>query len=131
MPSSEVDRIGIDPCNRACLERALGAVGGRAELRLVDGNDSKPLSADALPHERIVRGDGTSGAVAAASIVAKVVRDRLMTRMDERYPGYGFERNKGYWRPEHAAAVVELGPTPIHRLSFDADCFAEFRAPAT
>ena len=77
-----------------------------------------------------MHGDGTSATIAAASIVAKVARDRLMARLGERYPGYGFERHKGYGRPEHEAAVVKLGPTPEHRLSYKAvaRCIAEWRA---
>jgi hypothetical protein len=76
-------------------------------------------------HELIVRGDATSATIAAASIVAKVARDRLMTRLSERYPGYGFERNAGYWTPGHVAAVQKLGPTPQHRRTFNARRFAE------
>lgn len=115
IPASQIDRIGLGPANRACLERALRAVGGRAELRLVDGY---ALGANALVHERIVRGDATSATVAAASIVAKVSRDRLMARLGERYPGYGFERHKGYRTTEHREAVATLGPSPVHRLNF-------------
>ena len=128
IPASQIDRIGIDPANAACLERALRALGERAELRLVDGRLA--LGAGAPAHELIVRGDATSATVAAASIVAKVARDRLMARLGERYPGYGFERNAGYGTPEHMVAVGELGPTPEHRRSFNARCFAEAVVPA-
>jgi ribonuclease HII len=121
IPASDIDRIGLQAANIACLERALRAIAERAELRLVDGNFV--LGDDAPEHERIIRGDGTSAAVAAASIVAKVARDRLMDRLAERYPGYGFERNKGYGTKEHEAAVVKLGPTPEHRLSLSVRCF--------
>ena len=88
IPASKIDKIGIDPANAACLERALRALGERAELRLVDGRLA--LGADAPAHELIVRGDAISATVAAASIVAKVTRDRLMARLDRRYPSYGF-----------------------------------------
>jgi ribonuclease HII len=115
----EIDRIEIDPANRACLEQALRAVGGRAELRLVDGG-TVPLGPEALPHERVPGGDGISASIAAASIVATEARDRLMAHLGERYPGYGFERNKGHATPEHKAALRELGPTPQHRRSFKA-----------
>jgi hypothetical protein len=128
IPASQIDRIGIDQANVACLERALRALGERAELRLVDGRLA--LGAGAPVHELIVRGDATSATIAAASIVAKVARDRLMARLGERYPGYGFERNAGYWTPEHVLAVGELGPTPEHRRSFNARCFAEAVVPA-
>ncbi len=117
IPGSQIDRIGIDPANAACLERALRGLGERAELRLVDGRLA--LGAGAPVHERIVRGDATSVTIAAASIVAKVARDRLMARLGARYPGYGFERNKGYWSEEHVVAVAKLGPTREHRLSFN------------
>jgi ribonuclease HII len=127
IPASQIDRIGIDPANVACLERALRALGERAELRLVDGRLA--LGAGAPVHELIVRGDATSATIAAASIVAKVARDRLMARLSERYPGYGFERNAGY-SPEHVVAVGKLGPTPEHRRSFNARCFAEAVVPA-
>jgi ribonuclease HII len=115
IPASEIDRIGLYSANVACLERALRAVGERAELRLVDGY---ALGPGAPVHERIVRGDATSATVAAASIVAKVTRDRLMARLGERYPGYGFERHKGYRTKEHRVSFAKLGPSPEHRLSF-------------
>ena len=116
IPARQIDRIGIDPANVACLERALRALGERAELRLVDGRLA--LGTGAPAHELIVRGDATSATIAAASIVAKVARDRLMARQGERHPGYGFERNAGYWTPKHIVAIAELGPSPVHRLSF-------------
>jgi ribonuclease HII len=122
VPASEIDRIGLDPANVACLEGALRAVGERAELRLVDGRLA--LGAGAPVHELIVRGDATSATIAAASIVAKVARDRLMARLGERYPGYGFESHAGYGTTEHMVGVAKLGPTPEHRLSFNARCFA-------
>src|SRR5439155_19245266 len=105
IPASQIDRIGIDPANAACLDRALRAVGERAELRLVDGDGRRALSAGAPVHEWIVKGDATSAAIAAASIVAKVARDRLMARLGERYPGYGFDRHKGYGTTVHRVAV--------------------------
>ena len=117
--ASQIDRIGIDPANVACLEGALRAVGERAELRLVDG--CLALGAGAPVHELIVRGDATSATIAAASVVAKLAGDRLMARLGELYPGYGFERNMGHWSEEHLAALAKLGPTPEHRLTFNAD----------
>ena len=83
IPACQIDRIGIDPANAACLERALRALGERAELRLVDGDGRRPLGASAPVHEWIVRGDATSATIAAASIVAKVARDRLMARLGD------------------------------------------------
>ena len=126
IPASQIDRIGIDPANAACLERALRALGERAEVRLVDGRLA--LSAGAPAHELIEHGDATSAAIAAASIVAKVARDRLMVRLGERYPGYGFERHAGYGTKEHMLAVVTLGPIREHRRSFNARCFVDFDA---
>jgi ribonuclease HII len=116
IPASQIDRIGLRAANLACLERALRAVGERAELRFVDGY---ALGPGAPVHERIVRGDATSATVAAASIVAKAARDRLMARLGERYPGYGFGRHKGYGTKEHKAAVAKLGPSREHRLTFN------------
>jgi ribonuclease HII len=127
IPASEIDRIGLQAANLACLERALRAVGERAELRLVDGRFV--LGNDAPVHETIEHGDGTSATIAAASIVAKVARDRFMSYMGERYPEYGFERNKGYWSKEHVAAIKKLGPIRgEHRMSLGVPCFAEWRA---
>jgi len=114
IPASTIDQIGLGPANRTCLERALRALGDQPELRLVDGYE---LGAGAPVHERIAHGDKKSATVAAASIVAKATRDRVMTRLAERYPDYGFERHKGYGRPEHVAAIKEFGPIPEHRLS--------------
>jgi ribonuclease HII len=127
IPASQIDRIGLRPANLTCLDQALRVVGESADLRLVDGYT---LGAGAPVHEQIVHGDRTSATIAAASIVAKVARDRLMARLGERYPDYGFERHKGYGRPEHVAAIVKFGPTPEHRLSNKAvaRCIAEWRA---
>jgi ribonuclease HII len=127
LSARQIDEIGIQAANQACLEHALRSVGERAELRLVDGK--LELGPEAPAYELIVHGDGTSATVAAASIVAKVARDRLMTDLGERYPGYGFERHKGYLTEAHAAAVAKLGPTPEHRRSFNARCYAEFVQP--
>jgi ribonuclease HII len=121
IPASLIDRIGLRPANLACMEQALRLVGERAELRFVDGYR---LGAGAPVHERIVRGDATSATIAAASIVAKVTRDRLMARLAERYPGYGFERHKGYRTKEHRAALATLGPSSEHRMSFSPSRFA-------
>jgi ribonuclease HII len=71
-----------------------------------------------LPQQAIVRGDSICSAIAAASIVAKVARDRIMVGLDRRFPGYGFARNRGYGTAEHLAALRRLGPSPIHRFSF-------------
>lgn len=89
---------------------------GRAfPLMLVDG---RPLSPFVWRHEALVKGDATSLAVALASVVAKVSRDRIMTALDDEFPGYGFRENKGYGTPAHIAAIRSRGATPLHRLTF-------------
>ena len=82
---------------------------------VVDGLPVKGLSQE---HEAVVGGDGKVHSIACASVVAKVVRDRLMHTLAGRYPGYGWETNVGYGTPEHRSALARLGPTPHHRLSF-------------
>lgn len=92
----------------------------------MDGDGRRPLGPSAPVHEWIPQGDGTSATIAAASIVAKVARDRLMARLGEHYPGYGFERHKGYGTPEHMVAIAQFGLTPEqHRLSFNVRRFAD------
>jgi ribonuclease HII len=88
------------------------------------------LGTGAPVHELIIHGDATSATIAAASTVAKLARDRLMARVGARYPGYAFERHKGYGRPEHKAAVAKLGPTRAHRLSSRWFADAVVTAPA-
>jgi ribonuclease HII len=80
--------------------------------------DAFPLKACNLPQTNIIGGDGISLSIAAASIIAKVHRDRLMIDLDAQYPDYGFARHKGYPTPEHQAALRRLGPCPIHRRTF-------------
>jgi ribonuclease HII len=89
---------------------------------LVDGFRLGPLAPE---HRAVVDGDTRSAAIAAASIVAKVVRDRAMHRLDALYPAYGFASHVGYITPGHSAVVRERGPSEIHRLSFEARCYAE------
>lgn len=113
-----VDREGIQAANLGSLERAVRALRAPADARvLVDGY---ALGRGAPAHERLVRGDGTSAAVAAASIIAKVARDRLMAALDERHPGYAFGVHAGYGTAAHRAAIATLGPSPQHRRSFGA-----------
>jgi ribonuclease HII len=92
----------------------------------VDGFRLGPLAPE---HEAIVDGDTKSAAVAAASIVAKVVRDRAMRRLDALYPQYGFRSHVGYITPAHSAVVRERGPCPIHRRSFQALCYLDEDEP--
>ena len=120
IPPAAIDRDGLHRSNLRGLREALRALTPPAEACLVDGFR---LGLEAPEHVAIVDGDTKSAAIAAASIVAKVVRDRLMHRMDALYPGYGFASHVGYITPGHSAIVRERGPTGIHRRSFDARCY--------
>jgi len=97
------------------MRRAIAAMTVSPALALVDGNYAFDLP---CPVRTVVGGDGLSASIAAASILAKTARDRLMTEMDEAYPGYGFAGHKGYRAQVHADALLRLGPCPIHRLSW-------------
>lgn len=110
-----IDRAGLHRSNLAALTEALRRLGGGYDLAFVDGFD---VDDDGLGACRLVRGDGKSAAVAAASVVAKVTRDRLMVQMSERFPGYGFVEHVGYATAEHRAALQRLGPCELHRRSF-------------
>ena len=115
---ASVDRIDRDNILRASLwasARAVKALPERPKLVFMDGNMKIDCGCDC---EAVVSGDALVLSVAAASIVAKVTRDRYMTRLGEVYPGYGFERHMGYSVPEHVRALNALGPTPHHRRSF-------------
>ena len=111
----EIDRLNILTGTRLAMERALRGLPVHPEHVVVDG---LPVSGLPWDHEAVVKGDGRVHSISCASIVAKVVRDRLMVRLSRRYPGYGWERNMGYGTEEHRAALDRLGPTPHHRLSF-------------
>ena len=118
--SDAIDRNGLHRMNLAGLRSALHALSPPAEVCLVDGFR---LGAQAPVHRAVVDGDERSAAIAAASIVAKVVRDRAMWRMDALYPHYGFASHVGYITPGHSAKVRERGPSGIHRRSFQALCY--------
>ena len=122
IPPSVIDRDGLHRSNLRGLREALTALAPPAEVCLVDGFRLGPL---APPHRAVVDGDQRSAAIAAASVVAKVVRDRLMHRMDALYPQYGFVSHVGYITPSHSAAVRARGPSEIHRRSFQALCYAD------
>ncbi|MFI5273955.1 MAG: ribonuclease HII [Ktedonobacterales bacterium] len=111
----EVDRLNVLRATHTAMARALSHLGGY-DHALIDGRPVRSL--DLGPHTAIVDGDATSYAIACASIVAKVVRDRLMRLLARRYPGYGWERNAGYGTREHLDALRSLGVTPLHRRSF-------------
>jgi ribonuclease HII len=120
IPAGEIDRVGLHRSNLEGLRAMLRALAPPAEACLVDGFR---LGASAPEHTAVVDGDEKSAAIAAASIVAKVTRDRLMRRVDAVYPHYGFASHVGYITPRHSAIVRERGPCAIHRLSFQALCY--------
>ncbi len=112
----EIDRRNILHASLTAMVRALTALPQQPELALVDGNHlprGLPCAGEAL-----VGGDGLEPAISAASIIAKTVRDQIMVEADARFPGYGFAGHKGYPSPSHKRALEELGPSPIHRLSY-------------
>ena len=110
-----IDRRGLHRSNLALLGRCIRALDPAPEYALTDGF---PVPRIPCPSLAIKKGDAVAVSVAAASIVAKVTRDRIMRRMHRRYPEFGFDHNKGYGTPEHLDVLDRLGPTPIHRLSF-------------
>ena len=122
IPSGEIDRSGLHRSNLAGLRAVLADLHPPADACLVDGFRLGP---GAPPHRAVVDGDATSAAIAAASIVAKVVRDRVMRRLDALYPRYGFVSHVGYITPAHTEAVRMFGPSELHRRSFDAACYQE------
>jgi len=128
-PPSRIDRDNILRASLWALARAVAALPIRPRLVFVDGRDRIESCCDC---EAVISGDAIIASIAAASIVAKVTRDRLMTRLGLCYPGYGFEHHKGYSVPEHFAALARLGPTVHHRRSFApvAACYGDLE-PAT
>jgi ribonuclease HII len=110
-----IDRINIRQAAWRAMQLALDQLDPKPEHALVDG-----LKINWLPysHTALVQGDCRSYSIAAASVLAKVSRDRVMIEMDARHPGYGFAAHKGYATPQHYAAILERGPCPIHRRSF-------------
>jgi ribonuclease HII len=111
----EIDHLNILRATTRAMQRALAHLSGRPDHVVVDGLPVKHLGWE---HEAIVGGDALVHSVACASIVAKVVRDRLMRRLARRYPGYGWEKNVGYGTAGHRSAIQTLGLTPHHRLTF-------------
>lgn len=126
IPPGVIDRDGLHRSNLRGLREALASLCPPAEACLVDGFRLGPL---APQHEAVVDGDEKSAAIAAASIVAKVVRDRYMRRMDALFPHYGFVSHVGYITPGHSAVVRARGPSEIHRRSFEARCYAGLEDP--
>ena len=112
---SVIDEINILQATHRAMNQALADLGDDVDHALVDG---RPVRSLRLPQTALVKGDSLSYSIAAASVLAKVTRDRVMREAEGRWPGYGFASHKGYPTPEHLEAVARLGPCPIHRLSF-------------
>lgn len=111
----EIDRLNILQATMLAMQRAVQGLSIKPDLALIDGNRCPQLS---IPSEAVVQGDGLVAEISAASILAKVSRDREMAILDQQYPGYGIAKHKGYPTPAHLKALQELGPTPIYRRSF-------------
>ena len=120
--AAQIDRAGLHRSNLWGLRAVLADLAPPAEACLVDGFRLGPL---APPHRALVDGDTRSAAIASASIVAKVLRDRVMRRLDALYPRYGFRSHVGYITPQHTEAVRVFGPSDLHRRSFDAACYEQ------
>ncbi|HOX26788.1 MAG TPA: ribonuclease HII [Candidatus Krumholzibacteria bacterium] len=110
-----IDSVNILAATLRAMALACARLRVRPDLVLVDGLQVPAIECEA---RALVKGDATSAAIAAASVIAKVLRDRVMIAWDRRYPGYGFAANKGYGAPVHRAALQRLGPCPLHRASY-------------
>lgn len=113
-----IDRLNIYEAAMQAMREALDNLAHKPEVVLVDGFPIRHL---VLPQKAIKGGDARALSIAAASVIAKVSRDRIMTELNKRYPGYGFDRNKGYATLEHRLALSRQGPSPVHRRSFRLD----------
>lgn len=111
----EIERLNILGATYLALNRAIEALGAGIDLALIDGNRSEGI---AYPCRTVIKGDAKCASIAAASVLAKVTRDRYMLALADRYPGYGFEKHKGYGTKLHYAALRELGPCAEHRAKF-------------
>ena len=114
--ADEIDTHNIRMATLRAMARALSALHARPQMALIDGRDCPPGLA--CPSRAIIAGDAICLSIAAASIVAKVARDRMMARLDSHCPGYGFARHAGYVTRAHIEAIAALGPSPFHRRSF-------------
>ncbi|WP_131738011.1 ribonuclease HII [Actinomadura roseirufa] len=115
IPCHDIDRIGLHRCNITGMRRALAALDERPAYVLSDGF---PVPGLGVPALSMIKGDQAAACVAAASIVAKVTRDRIMVDLHDRYPAYGFDVHKGYVTRAHGTALAEHGPCPEHRFSY-------------
>lgn len=111
----EIDTINILQASLLSMKRAVEILDPQPDHLLIDGKFTIDYS---LPQEAVIKGDAKSISIAAASIIAKVTRDRIMAQLHEQYPRYGFDRHKGYPTAAHRAALLEWGPCPAHRKSF-------------
>ncbi len=111
----EIDKLNIQNATYLAMNRAILAMETDFSLALIDGNRCAGIS---CPCRCIIGGDGKSANIAAASIIAKVTRDRYMEKLGEKYPEYGFERHMGYGTAAHYAALKRCGPSPVHRMTF-------------
>jgi ribonuclease HII len=111
----EIDRFGLQAMNEAAMRRAISQISARVDYALTDGY---PIEGLAMPSLAVWKGDAVSLAVGAASIIAKVSRDRIMVEFDRKFPDYGFARHKGYSSQRHMNAIKERGVLPIHRRSY-------------
>ncbi|MGA2170392.1 MAG: ribonuclease HII [Terracidiphilus sp.] len=110
-----IDRINILQASLLAMRLAVQQLALSPDFLLIDGRDTIDWD---CPQQAVIRGDATSLSIAAASVLAKVHRDRLLVEFDRQFPGYGLASHKGYCCPEHLAALARLGPTPLHRKSF-------------
>ena len=113
--AATIDRINILQATHRAMNEALAQLQPQPQHVLVDG---RPVKSMTLPQTALVKGDSRSYSIAAASVLAKVTRDRMMLEFDAKFPGYGFAIHKGYGVPQHLAAIKKLGPCPIHRMTF-------------
>ncbi len=113
---AEIDSINILNASILAMHRALDKLSVTPGAIAVDGNRFKPYKD--IPHTTVVKGDGKFGNIAAASVLAKTYRDDFMEKAAKEYPGYNWEVNKGYPTRDHRAAIAEIGPSPIHRMTF-------------
>ncbi len=112
---AEIDEINILNASMLAMRRAVEALSVKADFALIDGNCSRGFD---IPTETVVKGDAKSYSIAAASILAKVTRDRGCIELDKMYPEYGIAKHKGYPTKDHMDAVIKYGPAPIYRMSF-------------
>ena len=111
----EIDRINILEATFKAFRECLNSLPVMPDIALIDGNRAKEIPTE---FETVVKGDSKSQSIAAASILAKVSRDRFVMELDEKYPQYGFKKHKGYPTKDHYAAIDKYGPSPVHRLTF-------------